>query len=626
MTKKSLFLLNSFNSTELKNIIKNPNEQKIFPLTFSAVKKLQNLKIPYESTDYLTGTDHQKIDELAMHIAEQWWDEDNLRTLLEFKKINIAPVIKTEFNLALIKILHRILLVKKIIENNDFDAIYTSYSNNTLDKIPQFVCKTSNLTPILLNYHSNEILFRYEQFRIKLDLFGKSIDMKIPRNLFSTFKNLYENFWYFRYQFSKHTSYKQQSGGKILFLEFNLNTFNSLIAALDNTNHSLNFINLRRPLIWNISSLNLSKKLSFRRIKLSPNNSQKQYEQTVEKILQFIKNSDVFHQKFVIDSINFWDLFENDLITFFKSRFLELLPLISNTCDIFQKEDFDLILCWDDSAFVERTILSLSKLHHIPSLQLQHGVISNVHHDNRIWFSLLLRDIITDKYALYGNKMYKTCLDNDADKEKLVITGCPRYDELFNYPKSNNNKNQILFLTSGMPTVYSYFNSVDVILHYEELVTAIFKKLRTLTDKNIVIKRHPSQDEIIDIKRIASELLPNAKITSNANTYELISNSDVIISPPSTAVTEAIALDKPVLLIKYMPFDYSSPYQKTHSVLPISSINDVDEAINQILFDSHTRSVLAKGRQQFLKQVLSYPGQSVNQVLKVINDMLQNNV
>jgi len=60
MTKKSLFLLNSFNSTELKNIIKNPNEQKIFPLTFSAVKKLQNLKIPYESTDYLTGTDHQK--------------------------------------------------------------------------------------------------------------------------------------------------------------------------------------------------------------------------------------------------------------------------------------------------------------------------------------------------------------------------------------------------------------------------------------------------------------------------------------------------------------------------------------------------------------------------------------
>ena len=53
--------------------------------------------------------------------------------------------------------------------------------------------------------------------------------------------------------------------------------------------------------------------------------------------------------------------------------------------------------------------------------------------------------------------------------------------------------------------------------------------------------------------------------------------------------------------------------------------SDVDEAINQILFDPHTRSVLAKGRQQFLKEVLSYPGQSVNQVLKVINDMLQNN-
>jgi len=624
MTKKSLFLLNSFNSTELKNIIKNPNEQKIFPLTFSAVKKLQNLKIPYESTDYLTGTDHQKIDEFAMHIAEQWWDEDNLRTLLEFKKINIAPVIKTEFYLALIKILHRILLVKKIIENNDFDVIYTSYSNNTLDKIPQFVCKTSNLTPVLLNYHSNEILFRYEQYRIKLDLFGKSIDMKIPRNLFSTFKNLYENFWYFRYKFSKHMSYKQQYEKKILFLEFNLNTFNSLITALNNLNHSLNFINLRRPLIWNISSLNLSKKLSLRRIKLSSNNSQKQYEQTVEKILQFIQNSDIFHQKFVIDSINFWDLIENDLITFFKSRFLELFPLISNTFDIFQKEDFDLILCWDDSQFFERTILSLSKLHNIPSLQLQHGIISYVNHENRIWFTLQLRDIITDKYALYGNTTHKTFLDNGADKEKLVITGCPRYDELFNYPKSNK-KNQILFLTSGIPTSYSYFNSVDVILHYEELVTTIFKKLHTFTDKNIVIKRHPSQDEIIDIKQIASELLPNAKIISNANTYELISNSDVIISPPSTAITEAIALDKPVLLIKYMPFDYSSPYQKTHSVLPISSINDVDEAINQILFDPHTRSVLAKGRQQFLKEVLSYPGKSVNQVLKVINDMFQNN-
>ena len=53
MTKKSLFLLNSFNSTELKNIIKNPNEQKIFPLTFSAVKKLQNLTSCGKIADFI---------------------------------------------------------------------------------------------------------------------------------------------------------------------------------------------------------------------------------------------------------------------------------------------------------------------------------------------------------------------------------------------------------------------------------------------------------------------------------------------------------------------------------------------------------------------------------------------
>ena len=49
---------------------------------------------------------------------------------------------------------------------------------------------------------------------------------------------------------------------------------------------------------------------------------------------------------------------------------------------------------------------------------------------------------------------------------------------------------------------------------------------------------------------IVKELLPNANIVKNANTYELIANSDVVITPPSSIITESLILNKPVFLFK----------------------------------------------------------------------------
>jgi CDP-glycerol glycerophosphotransferase (TagB/SpsB family) len=213
-------------------------------------------------------------------------------------------------------------------------------------------------------------------------------------------------------------------------------------------------------------------------------------------------------------------------------------------------------------------------------------------------------------------------LNHKIDSKKIVITGNPRYDELFNRKIISNNKNVLITLSGIASTAWSTFFSIPLILKYEKMFREVLLSLGKY-EKNVTIKLHPTQDAIIDVQGIVNESLPNAQIFKNANTYDLISQSDVIISPPSSVITEALILDKPVFLFKILSNDSGIPYEKYNSVLATESINEIDGKIKQILFDSEIRNELKKGRKKFLEYALEYQGNSSQQIFKLIKNMMK---
>ena len=234
-----------------------------------------------------------------------------------------------------------------------------------------------------------------------------------------------------------------------------------------------------------------------------------------------------------------------------------------------------------------------------------------------------LSQLIADKFFIYGNHTKDSLTFHGISEKSLITTGCGRYDVLFNESKNTEGK-YILLMSSGMPSrAFSYFLSNEVILEWEKMFESVFLALKEL-DEKIIIKRHPTQKEVIDFKGMAEKFLPNVKIYKNKNTYELLSNAKLVISPLSSVLAEAIILDKPIVMPRHIKHDFGPPHEATNAVRTIDNPNESLTAIKEALYDEKIKLKLKKGRDEFLKKNFEYQGSSTKKTIRTIDEILKN--
>jgi UDP-N-acetylglucosamine 2-epimerase len=238
-------------------------------------------------------------------------------------------------------------------------------------------------------------------------------------------------------------------------------------------------------------------------------------------------------------------------------------------------------------------------------------------------YSPFLSQLIADKFFLYGDHSKNALTFHGIPEKPLIVSGSPRYDILFN-ERENTEEKYILLMGSAMPsTAFSYFLSNNVILEWEKMITSVFAALKELNEE-IIIKRHPTQNkEIIKFQDLANKFLPNVKIYKNINTYKLLSKSKLVVSMLSSVITEAIILDKPVVMPRYMKHDLGAPFVGTNSVLTIDKPEDSLTVIKKALYDDQVKAKLKIGREKFLKEHLAYRGKSTEKTLELIKDLLK---
>jgi UDP-N-acetylglucosamine 2-epimerase len=238
-------------------------------------------------------------------------------------------------------------------------------------------------------------------------------------------------------------------------------------------------------------------------------------------------------------------------------------------------------------------------------------------------YSKFLSQLIADKFFLYGNHSKNSLVFNGIPDEQLEISGCARYDMLFNEIKNNEEK-YILLMGSGMPsTAFSYFLSNNVILEWEKMITSVFAALKELNEE-IIIKRHPTQNkEIIKLAVLTKKFLPDVKVYKNKNTYKLLSKSKVVVSMLSSVITEAIILDKPVVMPTYFQHHFGNHYTAPNAVLTIDKPEDALTVIKKALYDDKVKAKLKIGREKFIKENLEYRGKSTEKTLELIKEMLK---
>ena len=229
-------------------------------------------------------------------------------------------------------------------------------------------------------------------------------------------------------------------------------------------------------------------------------------------------------------------------------------------------------------SIVFTTAFELCKGRNIPTFILQHG-IGGKYQEHPFASDYIIA------FDEFNKEELNKWLDNTVD---VLSLGSPRFEylnkiaslkrDVSNFNKrigSSENKKNVAYISIGDP------------MENKELFLAL-KKLRAElpADVNFIVKLHPREifNTKREIKKIFStkELRGTVFIKKEIDFYEILANSDVVISTVSTGISESIAMDIPTIQMNLT----GQPYPKEYDLSSFGwkePINDPDVLVSEVL-------------------------------------------
>lgn len=213
----------------------------------------------------------------------------------------------------------------------------------------------------------------------------------------------------------------------------------------------------------------------------------------------------------------------------------------------------------------------------------------------------LYEEIYGDYVCVMSQKAIKNLVKNKVSK--VFVTGNPSFDKTlkFFYKNDNQNKNinekkVICFLTQNRPEKF---------LLLEKLIEVIQKK-----DYFLILKIHPNEKKEEYLNKIKNNS-DKIKI-EESELYETILKADIIVTMTSTSSLEAMILDRDVIGKK----NKFIPFKNMQLGLEYNNIEELEELIEQGLWNKNLRKVLKNGRDKFRPQ--KYAAEKISEIVQEI--------
>jgi len=271
---------------------------------------------------------------------------------------------------------------------------------------------------------------------------------------------------------------------------------------------------------------------------------------------------------------------------------------------------------------MQRALIIEAERANIPTIGLQHGMIFKNHYD--YVYACVSTDPFRDTLAVAVPK--QTCVWGSLWADSLTctgsysissvqITGNWRYDKLME--QKENASREILPIIhaqqSGKPVaIMTAANDI------ESYVRHCFEIIAEHDGLFPIVKLHPvdSPEKILSL--IADFNLPPETLYTG-DLLPLLVQSKFVISQFSTVVSEAILLDKDVILSNLTGLKFSSDYQDSRACLYAETVADLHNHLESLENNSEVRKDLAKARNVFIeKTCFRLDGRSALRVAEVI--------
>ncbi|MDO8740200.1 MAG: UDP-N-acetylglucosamine 2-epimerase [Candidatus Woesearchaeota archaeon] len=344
-------------------------------------------------------------------------------------------------------------------------------------------------------------------------------------------------------------------------------------------------------------------------------NINKKKKQLSSYFSKFNKNP-ILRSKIKYDDCGFSEALFELFTYFFKAGFIEVVYYIEILKNIYEIEKPDLVIVFGDITKFARTVALTCRAREIKTLLLQHGGVEDV--------PIFGKELITDKIALFGSRYKDVYLKMGIEQKRLIVVGNMLYDDLakkikafdknkiFNELELDKNKKLIAYMS--VPEL----NESE----QEALMAPLIEGVKKLKNVQLVIKLHPTEQDIDVHRKIIEKYGIKAKIIKDFDTYALIWASDVIITTYSTVGSETAIMGKPLVTLNYFDKTYIANYSGEGIAIPAMK-NDVAEAIEKALYDNNARKKLKITQKRFIKgSCYRLDGKAGERVKKLIENMI----
>jgi CDP-glycerol glycerophosphotransferase (TagB/SpsB family) len=300
----------------------------------------------------------------------------------------------------------------------------------------------------------------------------------------------------------------------------------------------------------------------------------------------------------------------------------------------------NVIIIQDEYLWTVKSYLVIpAKLQNVPTLALQHAIISPSHEG----YIFLKGEIepngcfkspfnqIADKTAVYG-EYYKHLLTNLSayPEESITVTGQPRYDILASVKNSYSKKDFIdKYHIPSNHKIILWLTQSHGLSEKEnnKNLNAFFKTMQQIENATLVIKQHPGESEVNT--KMITDYLNKSKVNAviipkKSDTYEALFIADVIVTKDSTTGIEAMALNKPVIVLNLSGKPDLVDYVNEGAAVGVYSSDTLKDTIERLL--KNHLLLVGNGEKYLEKYLYKIDGKAAERVIKIIENIVKSNI
>jgi len=289
------------------------------------------------------------------------------------------------------------------------------------------------------------------------------------------------------------------------------------------------------------------------------------------------------------------------------------------------------IVIEDEYSVFERALVVAAKRKNIPCVAIQHGAIYELHKGYIYQAGEISPDLsvntpfvpTADVTAVYGQYHKDLLIQVSGYPEgSVIVTGQPRYDRMLGLVSQSvrselierwdlDPSKKVVLWTTQCQSISDNENELN--FH------TVFDSISSTENVQLIIKQHPGEPKRYDAmirEHLRGYSIDAHIVAKDADTLGLIAVSDLVLLPNSTTGLEAVALQKPLILITLGGRPDLFHYVQEGVACGVYRPEDLKPAIVMLLHDD---TCLARNREKFIQRYLhKVDGKAAERVVALI--------